>query len=176
MHAELTDVLADVVRVLEQNALPYSAMCGTLLGAVRHQGFIPWDDDVDLVLPRESYDRFADVYPSQCAAGFTLDLSDTCKPPAHPDTLPPRDRRQRQTDRLRRGVAHQGAAAHAGRRSVEPLNIGRKPESAMGQSSGARVGKSREASLGTRRRNFRRRGFAVGTHPVEGVPLGIATA
>ena len=82
VHAELTDVLADVVRVLEQNALPYSAMCGTLLGAVRHQGFIPWDDDVDLVLPRESYDRFADVYPSQCATGFTRDLSDTWVPRA----------------------------------------------------------------------------------------------
>ena len=38
VHAELTDVLADVVRVLEQNRLPYSVMCGTLLGAVRHQG------------------------------------------------------------------------------------------------------------------------------------------
>lgn len=82
VHAELTDVLADVVRVLEQNRLPYSVMCGTLLGAVRHQGFIPWDDDVDLVMPRESYDRFAEVYPSQCAAGCTLDVSDTWVPRA----------------------------------------------------------------------------------------------
>ena len=82
VHAELFEVLGDVVRVLEQNALPYSAMCGTLLGAVRHQGFIPWDDDVDLVLPRESYDRFAELYPSQCGLGFTLDLSDTWVPRA----------------------------------------------------------------------------------------------
>ena len=80
VHAELYDVLADVVRVLESNALPYSVMCGTLLGAVRHQGFIPWDDDVDLVLPRESYDRFEELYPSQCGLGLTLDLSDTWVP------------------------------------------------------------------------------------------------
>lgn len=82
VHAELYEVLGDVVRVLEANSLPYSVMCGTLLGAVRHQGFIPWDDDVDLVLPRESYDRFEALYPSQCGQGFTLDLSDTWVPRA----------------------------------------------------------------------------------------------
>ena len=80
VHAELLDVLADTVRVLEKNQLPYSAMCGTLLGAVRHRGFIPWDDDVDLVLPRDSYDRFAALYPTQCGQGFTLDLTDTWVP------------------------------------------------------------------------------------------------
>lgn len=80
VHAELYDVLADAVRVLEDNNLPYSAMCGTLLGAVRHQAIIPWDDDVDLVLPRESYDRFEALYPSQCGLGYTLDLSDTWVP------------------------------------------------------------------------------------------------
>lgn len=80
VHTELYEVLGDVVRVLEGNGLPYSVMCGTLLGTVRHQGFIPWDDDVDLVLPRESYDRFEEFYPSQCGLGFTLDLSDTWVP------------------------------------------------------------------------------------------------
>jgi len=68
------------VRVLEGNSLSYSVMCGTLLGAVRHQGFIPWDDDVDLVLPRESYDRFEEIYPSECGLGLTLDLSETWVP------------------------------------------------------------------------------------------------
>ena len=82
VHAELYEVLADVVRVLEANDLPYSAICGTLLGAVRHGGIIPWDDDVDLVLPRESYDRFEALYPAQCGLGFALDLSDTWVPRA----------------------------------------------------------------------------------------------
>ena len=82
VHAELYEVLGDVVRVLEENGLPYSAMCGTLLGAVRHGAIIPWDDDVDLVLPRASYDRFEEIYPSQCGLGFVLDLSDTWVPRA----------------------------------------------------------------------------------------------
>ena len=80
LHAELYEVLGDVVRVLEQYGLPYSMMCGSLLGAVRHQAIIPWDDDVDLVMPRESYDRFEELYPANCGLGFTLDLSDTWVP------------------------------------------------------------------------------------------------
>lgn len=80
VHRELAQVLGDVARVLDENGLPYSVMCGTLLGAVRHGGFIPWDDDVDVVLPRESYDRFEKLYPSQHGEGFLLDLSDTWVP------------------------------------------------------------------------------------------------
>lgn len=80
VHAQLYAALGDAVRVLEANGLPYSAMCGTLLGAVRHGAIIPWDDDVDLVLPRDSYDRFAELYPKQCGPGYMLDLTDTWVP------------------------------------------------------------------------------------------------
>ncbi len=80
IHAQLYDALGDAVRVMEANGLPYSVMCGTLLGAVRHQAIIPWDDDVDIVMPRASYDRFAALYAAQCGEGFMLDLTDTWVP------------------------------------------------------------------------------------------------
>ncbi len=80
VQEELFVLLEDAVRVLEDNGIPYSLICGSLLGAVRHQGFIPWDDDVDLVLPRDGYERFAVLYPHQCGQGFYLDLEDTWVP------------------------------------------------------------------------------------------------
>ena len=50
-------VLQDVTRVLEELNIPYFMQGGTMLGAIRHGGFIPWDDDVDLGIPRADYDR-----------------------------------------------------------------------------------------------------------------------
>ena len=45
------------INFCEQHGLTYYAAFGTALGAVRHQGFIPWDDDVDVYMPREDYNR-----------------------------------------------------------------------------------------------------------------------
>lgn len=50
-------VLWEVTRVLEDLNIPYFMQGGTMLGAIRHDGFIPWDDDVDLGIPRADYDR-----------------------------------------------------------------------------------------------------------------------
>ena len=50
-------VLREVTRVLEELKIPYFMQGGTMLGAIRHGGFIPWDDDVDLGILRADYDR-----------------------------------------------------------------------------------------------------------------------
>lgn len=54
---ELTQMLKDLDSFLKLMKVPYSIMYGTMLGAVRHKGFIPWDDDIDLGLLRNDYEK-----------------------------------------------------------------------------------------------------------------------
>lgn len=53
----IMQVLYSVIGILEELQIPYYMQGGTMLGAIRHRGFIPWDDDVDLGIPREAYER-----------------------------------------------------------------------------------------------------------------------
>lgn len=56
------DILVRIDSFCKDNNLSYALGYGTLIGAVRHQGFIPWDDDIDIFMPRPDYDRFIQTF------------------------------------------------------------------------------------------------------------------
>lgn len=67
MELQIEDIKSTSLEVLKQiheicvnESIKYSLAYGTLLGACRHKGFIPWDDDIDIVMLREDYDRFSE--------------------------------------------------------------------------------------------------------------------
>ena len=80
IHAELIEQLRDIAAICDRHGIEYNLMCGTLLGAVRHKGFIPWDDDVDLLMTREEFEKFRVVYPKECDKRFELTYLDTWTP------------------------------------------------------------------------------------------------
>lgn len=64
LQLTLVEIVKDIDRVCRENEITYFLDSGSCLGAVRHAGFIPWDDDMDLGMLRTDYDRFLEVAPS----------------------------------------------------------------------------------------------------------------
>lgn len=72
----LLDLLTVVDKFCRENAIKYSLAYGTALGAVRHKGFIPWDDDADIFMERYDYERFIKLWNEASVPGYTLYATD----------------------------------------------------------------------------------------------------
>ena len=75
----MLEMLIEFDAICKKNQLKYWLDSGTLLGAVRHQGFIPWDDDIDLSMPIEDYNNFLKIAQSELSAEIFFQTSQTDK-------------------------------------------------------------------------------------------------
>lgn len=69
---ELCRMLKELDEYLGGHGIQYSIMSGTLLGAVRHGGFIPWDDDIDIWMKRKDYNRFIEIIKKEMDSTFCI--------------------------------------------------------------------------------------------------------
>lgn len=76
-HEVMYEILVEFDRICKKYDLSYSLIDGTLLGAVRHEGFIPWDDDIDVGMLRPDYDRFIEICTSELGEGFFFQSHET---------------------------------------------------------------------------------------------------
>ena len=72
----LLEIAVEIKRVCEENDIRYFLSDGTFLGAVRHQGFIPWDDDMDMGMLRADYEKFCRVAPTALKPEYCLETWD----------------------------------------------------------------------------------------------------
>ncbi len=76
LHKVETEMLVELDRVCRKNDIPYYITAGTLLGAVRHGGFIPWDDDMDICMARSDFKRFLEVCKTDLSDDYYIECQE----------------------------------------------------------------------------------------------------
>ena len=66
------EILTKIIEICNNHNLTYYGFWGTMLGAIRHKGFIPWDDDIDIVMKRKDYDIFLEIAQSELPAKYLV--------------------------------------------------------------------------------------------------------
>ena len=72
LHDVQVQMLKDILRVCDKYSIPCFLIYGTAIGAVRHGGFIPWDDDIDVGMLREDFDKFCEIFPRELNSEYEL--------------------------------------------------------------------------------------------------------
>ena len=72
LHNVELEIMDEIHRICTKNNISYFLDSGSALGAIRHGGFIPWDDDMDIGLLREDYNRFIEIAKKELSDGFAL--------------------------------------------------------------------------------------------------------
>ncbi len=77
LQLEELDILLEIDRICKKHNIRYFLNAGTLLGAIRHKGFIPWDDDIDICMPLKDYRKFKKISKKELNQSYFLQSYDT---------------------------------------------------------------------------------------------------
>lgn len=79
LQLEILTIMDEIHRICEKNKIQYALIAGSALGIVNYKGFIPWDDDIDICIPREDWDRFLKAMKNDLSKDFYFQCFETDK-------------------------------------------------------------------------------------------------